>query len=302
MGLFASKQEKLNRKLRRACGDGKLLEILRFLAEGADINAKDAEGNTPLVYAISSHRTEAVQMLIAKGAGLNTADNSGTTPLMHACSFSAVEDIVDALLQSGCNVSTHNPGSSGWTALHYAAAHSEKEAVIQLLVKKGAGVDTLDDEGRTPLHSAADWSKFPSVKALVANGANANIRDNRGNRPEDLAKSNSRDGIANFLQEKTAPAVAVKAGWQLTAPDEIIFTAEKAAAGYCLTEIFNFNSRIYTQIARNLKSGAESQTVRFFDEFPDKKILEQAHQHLLQLGGKAAAAVIYSAILNKKSP
>ncbi|MCE9507444.1 MAG: ankyrin repeat domain-containing protein [Alphaproteobacteria bacterium] len=300
MGLFASKQEKLNNKLRKACSAGKLSEIERLLAEGADINGKDSEGNTPLVYAICSSLSQTVQLLIAKGADVNAADKSRKTPLMHACSGGR-EDIVDILLQSGSNINIHNPNNYSWTALHYAAAYSDKETVIPLLVKKGANINTVDDRGQTALHCAADYSKFPSVKALVACGADANIRDNRGNRPEDLAKSNGRDGIANFLREKTAPAPVVKSGWQLTAPDEIVFTAEKAAAGYCLTEIFNFNARIYTQIARNLKSGAESQTVRFFDEFPDKKILEQAHQQLTQLGGKAAAAVIYSAVLNKKT-
>jgi ankyrin repeat protein len=297
MGWFSSKQEKLNKKLRNVCGVGKLLEIENLLAEGADINAKDSEGSSPLVYAIGSRRAEAVRLLIAKGADVQIARKSGKTPLMFAC-IEGKEDIVAPLLQAGADVNARD--NTNWTALYYASLYGAGESIVSMLVKKGADINARNDDGETALHSAAYRGHFPFVKALLANGADANIRDSRGNRPEESARRNNKEGIANFLQEKTAPVVAaVATGWKLTAPDEIVFTAEKAAAGYCLTEIFNFNSRIYTQIARNLKSGAESQTVRFFDEFPDKKILEQAHQQLLQRGGKAEAAVIYGTVLNK---
>jgi ankyrin repeat protein len=114
MGWFTSKQARLNQKLRSACSAGKLRDILLLLAEGADINAKDSEGAAPLVYAISTRRSEAVELLIAKGAdvGINKV---GKTPLMFACA-SGDPKIVGLLLETGTDVNAKNPGCYGWTA------------------------------------------------------------------------------------------------------------------------------------------------------------------------------------------
>jgi ankyrin repeat protein len=300
MGWFSSKQEKLNNRLRRACSAGKLAEIEHLLAIGADINTKDVDGNPPLVYAIQRGRAEAVQLLISMGADVNPIDGSLVTPLMNACWFGK-ESIIKPLLQAGADVNARN-SIIGWTALHYVTVYCDEETLIPMLAKKGADINARTEDGETALHKAANRGKFHFVKTLLENGADADARDNKGNRPEELARRSSYNGVANFLHEKTTPtpvAAEVTAGWKLTAEDEIAFASEKTATGYCLTEIFNFNSRIYTQIARNLKTNAESQSVRFFDEFPDKKILEQAHQQLLKQGGKADQGSIYRAVLNK---
>jgi hypothetical protein len=77
-------------------------------------------------------------------------------------------------------------------------------------------------------------------------------------------------------------------GWQLTAKDEVSSVVEKAGIGYRLTEIFNFGSGIYTRIARNITTGAESQSLRFFDEFTDHAAIDRAREALVRLGGEAA--------------
>ena len=298
MGWFGTKQQRLDKKLRNACGNGKLPEIERLLTEGADINAKDDEGSSALHYAACRGRLEAAILLIAKKADIRVADNKGKTILMTACEYYH-KNIAEMLVQQDCNVTAKE--NDGATALHHAAERGW-ESVVQKLLEKGAGVQVKTDNGWTALHNAAACGRFNVVKLLLANGADANALDNQGNKPESLARKHDYHGVADFLRDKTtaAAAVVVKTGWQLTAPDEIVFAAEKAAAGYCLTEIFNFSSRIYIHIARNLKTNAESQTIRFFDEFPDKKILENAYQMLLKQGGTADSAAIYGAVLDKK--
>jgi ankyrin repeat protein len=84
-----------------------------LLESGADIEARDSTGQTPLGYAIWSEaevRGEvpkgtmlaAVNFLIAHGAHVNSMDNRGDTPL-HYARFQLANEVADALLKAGAN-------------------------------------------------------------------------------------------------------------------------------------------------------------------------------------------------------
>jgi hypothetical protein len=65
--------------------------------------------------------------------------------------------------------------------------------------------------------------------------------------------------------EAETPAANEK--WCISMPGEVAHVIEKNALGYRITETFNFQTRVYTQIARNIETNAESQVMRMFDEF-----------------------------------
>ena len=53
----------------------------RLIADGADVNARDATGSTPLHAAVALGSVEIVEMLLTAGADLNARDANGSTPL-----------------------------------------------------------------------------------------------------------------------------------------------------------------------------------------------------------------------------
>ena len=71
--------------------------IAAFLNVGADINVRDAEGNTPLAWAVRRGTIDQVKFLIESGANLNSQNKHGETPLMLAADRGYV-DIVKLLL------------------------------------------------------------------------------------------------------------------------------------------------------------------------------------------------------------
>jgi len=58
-----------------------------LLAKGADVDAKDGSGQTPLHVASSLETKRVPELLIAKGANVNARDNRGNTPLHLAAPY-----------------------------------------------------------------------------------------------------------------------------------------------------------------------------------------------------------------------
>ena len=75
-----------------------VVEIL--LKRGADVNAKDNDGDTPLLMASEIGPEDVVRLLIEKGADVNAANNLGSTPLTMACE-KGHEDVAHLLRMHG---------------------------------------------------------------------------------------------------------------------------------------------------------------------------------------------------------
>lgn len=100
------------------------LDAARELIEaGADLNAKDVYGSTPLIVAATFGKTDVAKALIDAGADLSVANNEGSTPL-HVAAFFGRTEIVEALLAKGANKFLRN--DSGLTALETVAAPFEQ--------------------------------------------------------------------------------------------------------------------------------------------------------------------------------
>ncbi|MCH9649773.1 MAG: ankyrin repeat domain-containing protein [Deltaproteobacteria bacterium] len=157
--------------LHSAAASGDLEALDRALDRGVSVEATEESGlRTALFFAIQSRSSEAVVRLLEAGANPNATDLSGTTPLHLAASLDnasaqalldsgAVPDsislckaaaagqtqVVTALLDAGVSVEDKDP--QGWSPLHHAAA-SNRAPVARILLASGADPGARNDAGR----------------------------------------------------------------------------------------------------------------------------------------------------------
>ena len=141
---------------------GDLDMLRRLIEDGADVNAKDDYGQTPLHCAVVIGHKDIVEFLLAKGAHVDAGDNAGRTPLHYAVGAgknrtpkAGHTDVVLLLLDKGDKINTKDKW--GWTPLHYAVCMANK-AMVELLVNRGADLNATNDRGRTALSVARGMS------------------------------------------------------------------------------------------------------------------------------------------------
>jgi ankyrin repeat protein len=122
-------------RLHFAAQQGDLDEVRALVAKGADVNAFDDLGMTPLHHAAKEERLEVARFLLEHGANVNAHHEAsiGNTPLGEIapnCSY----DIAKLLVDAGADPTI--PGWMGITALHSASERKQEEGrkVHQLLL------------------------------------------------------------------------------------------------------------------------------------------------------------------------
>lgn len=116
------------------------------------INTKDyTTGQTALHIVVARRDLVWIQFLVGKGANVNARDNRGVTPLVQAVEIGFVEG-VDELIKSGARVDEAN--NTGETPL-ISAVHRRDLSLVRLLIKAGANPDRPDNSGRSARDYAA---------------------------------------------------------------------------------------------------------------------------------------------------
>jgi len=151
-------------------------EVKSLIAQGADVNAKDSYGNTPLEMAVGNKLKDIVELLISNGADVNAKHIFEKTCLMEAVRGNC-KDIVQILISNGADVNARD--HTGITVLMFAVSYRHfvdsedaiQEDIIKLLISKGADVNAKTDEGTTAL-SLANYKGYSDiVKLLKKHGA-----------------------------------------------------------------------------------------------------------------------------------
>ena len=147
--------------------------VSRCLETGADANARDEGGRTPLMFATLLAPVGAVQILLEAGADVNARTEEGRTPLTFGVASKRVE-IVRTLLEAGADVNARR--EDGRTALMGAASREHVE-IVRTLLEAGADVNARREDGRTTLISAASREHVEIVRTLLLAGADPKARE-----------------------------------------------------------------------------------------------------------------------------
>lgn len=179
-------------QLIEAAGKGDVARIKQSLSEGANANAIDMAGNTPLLNAARQGRVESARMLLDAGAEID-GRGGPMTPLA-AAALHGHTILARLLIRNGARVDVI--GENGLTALMNAVKLNQPE-VARVLLEGGADTRVRDRDGQS-LVGVAVHENFPEMLALLLeHGVDPNITDRSGlsalywaqylNRPELIA-------------------------------------------------------------------------------------------------------------------
>lgn len=205
--------QELNSQLTDAARSQDTGEVKRLLQAGADPNARDKNGRTPLMEAASEGYTQTVRVLLESSADVNATDRVGWTALFWAA-FSRRTETLRALAAHGADVNARD--GEGRTALFWAASSGYTDVVLAL-IDRGGRVNLKDNYGWTALMSAVDLGHVDTVKALLQHGADARVKAKDGTTPMQLAEKYKYEEIINLLRksarqvESTTPEPAATA-------------------------------------------------------------------------------------------
>jgi ankyrin repeat protein len=178
--------------LHSACYFGRLEVARELLDYGADANAQNIRGETPLhLVSRGQHDTHeggvgVVQLLLERSANVNAQDKGCITPLHLACYYGRLE-IAGALLYNGARLGVNTKDELGQTPLHLVLegnrSGGDGVGIVHLLLEHGADVNAQDGDDETPLHLASHYGKLAIGRVLLIRGANANAENIRGQTP-----------------------------------------------------------------------------------------------------------------------
>ncbi len=100
-----------------------------LLDAGADIDAKDNRGNTPLILAIKKHNLTLVQFVVVHGVDVNLA-NAERISLLHQAAYTGDEKVAAFLLKAGADPFVKN--ADGYTPLDFARAKKNSAVANEL--------------------------------------------------------------------------------------------------------------------------------------------------------------------------
>ena len=187
--------------LHAAAWRGDVTKIERLVAAGANLNARDAHGRTPLHLATFARQRGAVRALAKDGADLNLLENDRYDGVTIAA-VADDEETLSVLLSLGASAKQVTSRYDG-TAL-IAAAHLGHDGVVRQLIAAGAPLDHVNNLHWTAVIEAIVLGNGgprhqATLKALLDAGASVKLTDRQGKTPLELARARAYAEMVKML-------------------------------------------------------------------------------------------------------
>lgn len=206
-------QEELNQLLLQMVRQDRLTDMADTIQAGAEINAQDEHGQTPLLIATTKAYKAGLVWLLKRGALTNVEDHVGATALSTALWWWASllktpdntvkdrADIVKILMDNGANTTSLSP-------LHHAVQWQSKEVMEFLIARANSKEEALNStrhpHSRTPLMVAVCRNYIDGAQFLLKHGANPNTPDDSKMSPLRKALDSGLADMAGILVANNA--------------------------------------------------------------------------------------------------
>ncbi|KAJ5493776.1 hypothetical protein N7463_009863 [Penicillium fimorum] len=178
-----------------AAHNGDVTVIKAFLLHRVDIDCENGDGETPLISAAGQGHTGSVELLLTHSAPL--VPRTGNIALSRAAS-NGHATVMKVLLQHGADADHRD--EDGCTPLLSAAQYGHEEVVSLLLGHQKVNPNAENIKGQTPLSVAAREGHKNTVRLLLADSrVNPDHKDKKGRTPLSLAAFRIRTSVVELL-------------------------------------------------------------------------------------------------------
>ena len=132
--------------------------------------------NTPLHISSSKGDLKSTEMLLTAGANVNAVDPIGLTPLLLATRAGQV-DVMSVLVENGADVDAKDRTFSRLSACHYAAQIGLMKC-LKCLLFSGAAINSIDRDHCTPLFRAVTMHQEATSIVLIKENCDVNMKGN----------------------------------------------------------------------------------------------------------------------------
>lgn len=266
---FKDKNNKTSLMYASICSSFNIINLL--IEKNVDINEKNNYGDTALIFAVQNNLLDVVNLLLKNGADVNTKENGNWTPLMYATS----KEITESLIKNGAKLEYDNE-----SALMIATIKNEKD-VAKVLIENGANVNYKTKYGQTPLMYASSKNAKEILELLIKNGADINAINS-------LNRTALIEAVINNSKEAVEILIKNKSNLDYV-PDGILW-------GSALTEASKINAKEIAQLL--IDAGANIEIKDYFEMTPLMVAVKNNSQDVIKILLKNEAN-IYAKSFNK---
>ena len=187
-----------------------------ILNKNLDLNKRNKDNKTLLMYAIDNSHTEIARLLIEKRCELNLQDTYGKTALMYAIYRNNI-DIAELLIINECNLNLTTVTLDTALMIDISFNTTKNNTIAKLLIEKGyvlnkqnlnkqnlnkQNLNKQNLSGYTALIIAVDKNKTEIAKLLIEKGCDLNLKNVYDNTALMTAIGNNNIELAKLLIEK----------------------------------------------------------------------------------------------------